>query len=149
MQDREGGEDLQQRALARFRPGPLWLGLGLIRHGSVNAAAISSYINCRDGTANFRRMEYRACQTASEFGWCLCMPLLDCCLIVSCCLRKSMRERYGIHGSCCDDFCIPCWCYPCAWCQMSREVKIRGRSQGGATVVITQQVASSQQVMAT
>ncbi|KAI1898808.1 hypothetical protein AGOR_G00076170 [Albula goreensis] len=89
------------------------------------------------------------CQTAAQFGWCLCMPLLDCCWIVSCCLRKSMRERYGIHGSCVDDFCIPCWCYSCAWCQMAREVNIRERSQGGATVVITQQVASSQQVMAT
>lgn len=37
------------------------------------------------------------CQTASQFGWCFCMPLLDCCMTVSCCLRSKMRERYGIH----------------------------------------------------
>ncbi|CAB1345226.1 unnamed protein product [Coregonus sp. 'balchen'] len=39
------------------------------------------------------------CQTASHFGWCVCMPLLDPCafLAVSCCMRSSMRERYGIQ----------------------------------------------------
>jgi len=39
------------------------------------------------------------CQTASQFGWCFCMPLLDCCMIVSCCLRQKMRDQYGIHVS--------------------------------------------------
>ncbi|XP_060778454.1 cornifelin-like [Neoarius graeffei] len=79
------------------------------------------------------------CQTASQFGWCFCMPLLDCCLAVSCCLRSKMRERYSIHGSCCDDCCTVCFCYTCAWCQMAREIKIRARAGTGATV-ITQQV---------
>ncbi|KAF7706490.1 hypothetical protein HF521_019744 [Silurus meridionalis] len=79
------------------------------------------------------------CQTASQFGWCFCMPLLDICMVVSCCLRSKMRERYSIHGSCCDDCCTLCFCYPCAWCQMSREIKIRARSVSGATVV-TQQI---------
>lgn len=37
------------------------------------------------------------CQTVSQFGWCFCMPLLDWCLIVSCCLRSKIRERHGIH----------------------------------------------------
>ncbi|KAK3546082.1 hypothetical protein QTP70_022893, partial [Hemibagrus guttatus] len=41
---------------------------------------------------------------------------LDCCLIVSC-LCSKMRERYSIHGSCCDDFCTVSCCYRCAWCQ--------------------------------
>lgn len=79
------------------------------------------------------------CQTASQFGWCFCMPLLDCCMVVSCCLRKKMREQYSINGSCCDDFCTLCFCYPCAWCQMSREIKTRARSGATATVV-TQQI---------
>lgn len=39
------------------------------------------------------------CQTVSQFGWCFCMPLLDCCMIVSCCLRQKMRDQYNIHVS--------------------------------------------------
>ncbi|KAB5579230.1 hypothetical protein PHYPO_G00192720 [Pangasianodon hypophthalmus] len=66
------------------------------------------------------------CQTASDFGWCFCMPLLDCCLTVSCCLRSKMRERYNIKGSSIEDcFTVLC-CYACAWCQMARELKTRG-----------------------
>ncbi|KAI2662851.1 Cornifelin [Labeo rohita] len=79
------------------------------------------------------------CQTVSQFGWCFCMPLLDCCMVVSCCLRQKMREQYNIHGSCCDDFCTLCFCYPCAWCQMSREIKMRARSG----TVVTQQITHS------
>ncbi|KAF5902461.1 cornifelin A-like, partial [Clarias magur] len=36
------------------------------------------------------------CKTVSDFGWCFCMPLLDCFLNVSCCFRTKMRERYNI-----------------------------------------------------
>ncbi|XP_060780698.1 cornifelin homolog A-like [Neoarius graeffei] len=66
------------------------------------------------------------CQTVSDFGWCFCMPLLDCCLTVSCCLRSKMRERYNIEGSSIEDGLTVLCCYPCAWCQMSRELKTRG-----------------------
>ncbi|XP_030636073.1 plac8 onzin related protein 1 [Chanos chanos] len=81
------------------------------------------------------------CQTASQHGWCFCMPLLDglSCLAVSCCLRKSIRERHSIHGSCCDDCLAVYCCYMCAWCQMSREIKMRAHS--GTTVVTQQFVA--------
>ncbi|XP_057193905.1 plac8 onzin related protein 1 isoform X3 [Triplophysa rosa] len=41
------------------------------------------------------------CQTVSQFGWCFCMPLLDCCMIVSCCFRQKTRERYNINVSSC------------------------------------------------
>lgn len=37
------------------------------------------------------------CKTAGDFGWCCLMPLLDFCCIVTCCLRSSMRQRYGIQ----------------------------------------------------
>ncbi|KAG7464630.1 hypothetical protein MATL_G00167620 [Megalops atlanticus] len=81
------------------------------------------------------------CQTASQYGWCCCMPLLDpLCMVVSCCLRSSMRQRYGINGGFCDDCCVLCFCYPCAWCQMSREVKNRGAH---GTTVVTQQIISA------
>ncbi|KAG7271904.1 hypothetical protein CRUP_038156 [Coryphaenoides rupestris] len=80
------------------------------------------------------------CKTTGDFGWCCLLPVLDFCCVVSCCLRSSMRERYGIHGSCCDDACKLLWCYPCVWCQMAREVKIKQHGSSSTTTVVTTQV---------
>ncbi|XP_006627401.2 cornifelin homolog A-like [Lepisosteus oculatus] len=66
------------------------------------------------------------CKTASEFGECLCLPLLDPCSPVppiSLAVRSSIRERYRIKGSICSDCCTVTCCNACAWCQMAREMK--------------------------
>ncbi|XP_038587622.1 cell number regulator 13-like [Micropterus salmoides] len=79
------------------------------------------------------------CQTASKHGWCcFCIPPMDVCCVVSCILRSEIRQRHGIPGSCCDDCCKLLWCYVCVWCQMNREVKIRGRRPVSTSVVTTQ-----------
>ncbi|KAL4631456.1 cornifelin-like isoform X1 [Arapaima gigas] len=81
------------------------------------------------------------CQVASQFGWCALLPILDPCTcgVISCCLRKSIRERYNISGSFCDDCFALCCCYECAWCQMAREVKNRAR---GGTIITHSTVIS-------
>ncbi|XP_034020424.1 plac8 onzin related protein 1 [Thalassophryne amazonica] len=78
------------------------------------------------------------CETANNFGWCCCSPMCDVCFVVSCSLRSSIRERYSIPGSCCEDCCTVMCCYLCAWCQMSREVKIRKGTPTHASVITTQ-----------
>ncbi|CAL8325755.1 unnamed protein product [Lota lota] len=83
------------------------------------------------------------CKTTGDFGWCCCLPMVDVCCVVSCCLRSSMRQRYAIQGSCCNDVCTVLWCYPCVWCQMAREVKIQKQGSASATTtVITNQVVT-------
>ncbi|XP_068188175.1 cornifelin homolog B-like [Antennarius striatus] len=70
-----------------------------------------------------------ACRTSRKYGECLCLPLLDYLpsLIpaASLAMRVSMRQRYGIRGTLCRDCVCSFFCYPCSWCQMSREMARR------------------------
>ncbi|XP_053574383.1 cornifelin homolog [Bombina bombina] len=86
------------------------------------------------------------CRTASEFGECYCLPLMDplCMGYVGCsgvcppmtiAMRTGVRERYHIQGSVCDDCITSCCCYSCTWCQMAREIKFRSN---GTTVTTAQ-----------
>ncbi|KAK2828013.1 hypothetical protein Q5P01_019047 [Channa striata] len=71
------------------------------------------------------------CVTAKKYGECLCLPLLDYLLVGGCIpaitmsMRVSMRQRYGIRGSMCNDCVHSTFCGACVWCQMSREMKKR------------------------
>ncbi|XP_041840608.1 cornifelin homolog B-like [Melanotaenia boesemani] len=69
-----------------------------------------------------------ACITAREAGECLCLPLLDtfgCIPPITTALRVSIRQRYGIEGTICNDCVYSFFCGPCTWCQISREIKTR------------------------
>ncbi|XP_053319161.1 cornifelin homolog [Spea bombifrons] len=77
------------------------------------------------------------CNTVSEFGECMCLPLMDpfcmgylgcssLCPPITLAMRAAVRERYKIKGSICDDSVRSCCCYSCSWCQMAREIKRRG-----------------------
>ncbi|XP_056408197.1 cornifelin homolog B-like isoform X1 [Hyla sarda] len=74
------------------------------------------------------------CKTVSDFGECLCLPLLDpgclgyfgttlACPPISLAMRAAVRERYRIKGAICDDCCMLYCCFSCSWCQMAREIK--------------------------
>ncbi|XP_059211392.1 cornifelin homolog B-like [Centropristis striata] len=62
-----------------------------------------------------------ACKTSYEAGECVCLPLLN----ITTPMRVSIRQRYGIEGTVCNDWVHSCFCTPCTWCQMAREMKAR------------------------
>ncbi|XP_060783706.1 cornifelin homolog B-like [Neoarius graeffei] len=69
-----------------------------------------------------------ACMTAKKAGECLCLPMLDfsgCIPPITLAMRATMRQRYGIEGSICNDCVYSYFCFPCVWCQMSREMNLR------------------------
>uniref|UniRef100_A0A4W4EJB2 Uncharacterized protein n=1 Tax=Electrophorus electricus TaxID=8005 RepID=A0A4W4EJB2_ELEEL len=68
-----------------------------------------------------------ACIAARDHGECLCLPLLDTFVTYS--MRSSMRERFRIRGTLCDDCCVTTCCKLCVWCQMARELKYRRQTQ--------------------
>lgn len=41
-------------------------------------------------------------------------------------MRKKLREKYNIKAGKCDDCPKTSFCGPCALCQETREIKIRG-----------------------
>ncbi|AWO96330.1 putative cornifelin [Scophthalmus maximus] len=63
------------------------------------------------------------CKVAQDNGDSCCVPFLPGAMIA---LRTSMRSRYHIQGSVCDDWVVMA-CLPlCGLCQMAREQKMRG-----------------------
>uniref|UniRef100_A0A8C2EEJ5 Plac8 onzin related protein 1 n=1 Tax=Cyprinus carpio TaxID=7962 RepID=A0A8C2EEJ5_CYPCA len=80
------------------------------------------------------------CDCCSDMGTCKSPidPWTRACGLLRV-LDMVLLKHFLPQGSCCDDFCTLCFCYPCAWCQMSREIKIRARSGS----VVTQQITHS------
>ncbi|KAM8846439.1 cornifelin homolog isoform X2 [Synchiropus splendidus] len=63
------------------------------------------------------------CQVAQEHGESCCLPCLPGAIVA---LRTSMRHKYHISGSVCEDWCSMA-CLPwCGLCQMAREQRMRG-----------------------
>uniref|UniRef100_A0A672PKQ0 Plac8 onzin related protein 5 n=1 Tax=Sinocyclocheilus grahami TaxID=75366 RepID=A0A672PKQ0_SINGR len=63
----------------------------------------------------------------TKHGECLCLPLLDgfgCIPPITMAMRVSVRNRYGIQGTICNDCLYSTFCGVCAWCQMSREMNV-------------------------
>ncbi|KAM7366067.1 hypothetical protein PAMP_015535 [Pampus punctatissimus] len=78
------------------------------------------------------------CNTASNFGECFCLPLLDivwssmqlvsitpCTPPISLAMRVAVRHHYGIQGDITTDCMFATFCNMCSWCQISREIKRR------------------------
>eukprot|EP00064_Thunnus_orientalis_P021739 superscaffoldBa00006808_g21907 len=81
-----------------------------------------------DGCFAFWCFPCFACKTSRELGECLCLPMLDvfgCIPPITMSMRVSVRHRYGIQGSLCNDCVCSTFCLYCVWCQMSREMKKR------------------------
>ncbi|XP_043985826.1 cell number regulator 4-like [Gambusia affinis] len=88
-----------------------------------------------------------ACTVSGLFQENYCLPLCDILTpaVLAACgiplivppaaisLRASIRHKYRIKGSLCEDMAISCFCVSCSWCQMHRELK------GGAPVTVVQQ----------
>ncbi|XP_032428760.1 cell number regulator 5-like [Xiphophorus hellerii] len=88
-----------------------------------------------------------ACTVSGLFNENNCLPLCDFltpAVLVACgiplivppaaiSLRASIRHKYRIQGSLCEDMAISCFCVWCSWCQMHRELK------AGAPVTVVQQ----------
>ncbi|XP_024123685.1 cornifelin homolog isoform X1 [Oryzias melastigma] len=64
-----------------------------------------------------------ACRVAQDSGESCCLPCLPGAMIA---LRTSMRNKYNISGSVCDDWLIMACLAPCGLCQMAREQNMRG-----------------------
>ncbi|XP_030635120.1 placenta-specific gene 8 protein-like [Chanos chanos] len=88
-----------------------------------------------------------ACRTASDFGECFCLPLVDNTLCygvslppISLAMRAAVRNRYGIEGSLMSDCMYTAFCNTCSWCQMAREIK---RRKATITVINSQSTVIS------
>ncbi|PWA20669.1 hypothetical protein CCH79_00011597, partial [Gambusia affinis] len=65
------------------------------------------------------------CDCCDDCGICLCGAFIPCILGAMIALRTSIRSKYNIEGSVCDDWVVMA-CLPlCGLCQMAREQKMR------------------------
>ncbi|KAJ8354741.1 hypothetical protein SKAU_G00223080 [Synaphobranchus kaupii] len=64
-----------------------------------------------------------AIKVAQDLGESCCLPFLPCAILA---MRTSLRDKYHISGSICDDWMTMACLAHCAICQMAREQKMRG-----------------------
>ncbi|XP_056619426.1 cornifelin homolog [Triplophysa dalaica] len=63
------------------------------------------------------------CKVAQDHDETCCLPFLPGAMVA---LRTSIRDKYQINGTLCDDWLIMSCLGPCGLCQMAREQKMRG-----------------------
>ncbi|XP_034973484.1 cornifelin homolog [Zootoca vivipara] len=60
-----------------------------------------------------------ACRVSEQAGECCCLPYLPGTIVA---LRTSVRERFQIGGSICEDWVVMACCPLCGLCQLAREL---------------------------
>ncbi|XP_024369239.1 protein PLANT CADMIUM RESISTANCE 3 [Physcomitrium patens] len=72
-------------------------------------------------------------------GWLGMLMFTGCPCAISCLWRGKLRAKYNIQDDAFTDFCIHCWCEPCAVAQEFRELKNRGLDPALGWSLLSQQ----------
>ncbi|XP_025098755.1 placenta-specific gene 8 protein-like [Pomacea canaliculata] len=80
--------------------------------------------DCGSGCCACWCMPCMLCKLATRMNECFLLPCLVPCALVP--MRTKLRAVGDIKGSICQDFMAVSCCYPCAVCQMSRELDQMG-----------------------
>ncbi|KAI7813997.1 cornifelin-like protein b [Triplophysa rosa] len=94
-----------------------------------NSGLFDCWDNKKDCCLSFWCFPFFACKTSKRVGENFFLPVFDSCGAIpamALSMRVSMRHRYNIQGSIFDDCIHTACCCPCIYCQMSREMDIRG-----------------------
>ncbi|PNH09306.1 Cell number regulator 11 [Tetrabaena socialis] len=87
---------------------------------------------CLAGSFGCATAAFLGLEMLAAAGGCMVVPgvsLLPISALVHHGMRRHIREKYNIKGSCCRDLCTAWWCGPCALAQETREVVIRSAAQ--------------------
>ncbi|XP_048883603.1 cornifelin homolog B-like [Brienomyrus brachyistius] len=112
------------------QPGPTMI---MAQSSQWSTGICDCFDDMADCCCGFWFLPCYACKVSKDHGECTCLPLLEfaafgygaCIPAISLAVRVSVRRTYGIQGTICNDCLHASFCYPCSWCQVSREIKAR------------------------